>query len=79
MRKYMPRIINAFKVGDRASEKNISTDGENVYSYNMLIAMKVHIGKKVIISIVDKDRSPSRTTSGHISALRSAFPKHDTF
>lgn len=73
MRKNIATVICAFSQSDSAvgdSKKTCSTNGEEIYSYNMLIARR----KDERIQVIKKDRSPSRTTSMQVNAVMSSFP-----
>lgn len=65
-------VARAWVRGDSAKTKNFSTDGESLWSYNLLIAKRSPYGMKVY----DYTRSGSfvsMTTSKHVGiALRAA-------
>lgn len=74
MRKNMARVIAAFKNQERArgdATGTCSTDGHNVWSYDMLIARRDLKGR---VYVVNRKASPLRTTSSQIDALMLTFP-----
>jgi len=65
-------VTDAWVLGNSASTRHLSTDGRNLWSYNLLIAVRDAYG----MSVYDYTRSGrfiSMTTSKHVGlALRSA-------
>jgi hypothetical protein len=72
MRKNTQAVLEAFKVGKSASDGTISTDGTNVYSYNMLIAQR---DKRGNIQVIEYNKAPSHTTRLHVKGLEYYFPE----
>jgi len=75
VRKNAGNVIAAFLRGESCNEKTISTDGVILRSYAMPIARRVkHESGLVSYEVIDRDASPSHTTSSHISAVRQHVP-----
>ena len=56
-----------------ASAGNLSTDGDDLWSYNLLIGYTTPKGRKVVIDYTASGRYYSQTTSCHVNlAARSA-------
>lgn len=64
MRKNIKNVASAFVQRLPHFEKNIGTDGEKIFSYEMVIAIRAP-NKKIYIAI----RGPTRTTNSHIAGL----------
>ena len=76
MRKNIAKVIEAFKAGKSAqgdSKRTCWTDGEAVYSYNMIIAKRIRNCTDDRILIVQLACGPSKTTRSQIDALRNSF------
>lgn len=73
MRKNVQATINAFKAGCSYTDKTIRTDGQKIWSYQMLIAYREN--GKIFIT---RD-SPTKTTSSQVNSLIDTFPEHETF
>lgn len=71
MRRNIERVLKHFEQGRAHTERTCSTDGQIVYSYRLPIAFRDRDGS---VSVLDPSRSPSRTTSSQISAVREWFP-----
>ena len=70
MRKNAEKVLEAFKVGNKYSCGPISTTGQEVYSYHMLIAKRTSKG----IELIEYNKAPSATTRTHVRALEITFP-----
>ena len=69
MRKNAEKALKAFDAGQACRGETISTDGDNLYSYSMLIAKR--FGKTV--DIIAYEKAPSATTRSHIRATEVWF------
>jgi hypothetical protein len=69
MRKNAEKVLNAFEKGESCNGQTISTDGDKLYSYSMLIG-KRESGR---ISLVEYESAPSATTRSHIRAAEQFF------
>ena len=67
MRLNMKHALNAFIGGRSANEGTIRTDGVVLYSYALPIARRLGADDYLIL---DKNESPSKTTSAHINQAR---------
>jgi len=67
MRKNAEKVLKAFEKGEPCHEKTISTNGQSLYSYNMLIAYHEQNEEKTI-ALVAYDRAPTATTRSHVRA-----------
>lgn len=71
-RKNIDRVIAAFRTHVPHREAPCRTDGETVWSYEMVIAKRSNSGT---VFVADRELGPSRTTRAHIDALLLAFPR----
>lgn len=79
MRKNMQKVIDAFRnrvstIGD--SKRTCWTDGNEIYSYAMLIGFRGVAGD---MFVCDYECAPSATTRTHVRALEVAFPTATRF
>ncbi len=72
MRKNIQSVIAAFRAHQSHREATCRTDGETVWSYEMVIAKRANLGT---VYIAGRHLAPSRTTRAQIDALRLAFPE----
>ena len=70
MRKNAEKVVEAFKAGKRYYCLTMYTDGQEVYSYFMLIAKRTSKG----IELIEYNKAPSATTRTHVRALEITFP-----
>jgi hypothetical protein len=70
MRKNIASVIDAFHAQETYTDKTCSTDGLAIRSYAQVIAVR----EGASVYVLDPAESPSRTTSGQIRAVQSAFP-----
>ena len=59
-------VVKAWLYGRRAATGNMSTDGSNLYSYNLLIGQHLHHGTVVINHTAGGGSFYSQTTSKHV-------------
>lgn len=74
-RKNIASVIAAFRTHQAHREAACRTDGETVWSYEMVIAKRSTFGT---VYIASRDLGPSRTTKAQIQALHLAFPPRKT-
>ena len=55
-----------------ATKGNLVLCGSDIYSYQMKIGEKLRDGHRNFIRLVDKEESPSVTTSKHLGLVRNA-------
>lgn len=66
-------VARAWVRGSTAKTKNLSTDGESLWSYNLLIAKRTPYGMSVYDYTAASGNFVSMTTSKHVGlALRTA-------
>lgn len=66
MRKNIKTVIEAFQKAKPCYGQTCRTDGNQIFSYDMLIAERLKDGS---IEIVNEYFSPSKTTTSHIRAV----------
>lgn len=74
-RKNVIKAFNALVNGDKFNNASVSTSEGIIYSYRMPIAK---LTSKNVIEIVNRDESPSVTTSGHINGVRELADENGT-
>jgi hypothetical protein len=78
MRKNIEKVIKAFTSGVSAqgdSKRTCWTDGNSIYSYNMVIAKKnPGFTSHYNVTVINPECAPSRTTRGQIRAILKIFP-----
>ena len=76
MTKDIARVIQAFKDRKSAHGKNCSTDGNTIYSYQMVIARWKDCAD-THVQVIGERQSPSKTTTTHIRAVKDSFRYYD--
>ena len=65
-------VVNCWKRGNRGQNRNMSTDGYNLFSYKLKIGYTDHNGQKVVLDYTAPTGNfYSRTTSSHVSLAKS--------
>ena len=71
MRKNAKKALDAFNVRKVCNQATIRSTGNELYSYNMLIARVTVNG----IDLIEYNQAPSHTTKSHIRAVEEYYPK----
>jgi hypothetical protein len=74
MRKNIASVIDAFHSHETYQDKTCRTDGEAIWSYAQLIAVRAGS----VVYALDPAESPSRTTTSQIRAVLAALPDAQT-
>jgi hypothetical protein len=69
VRKNAEKVLVAFEKGESCNGKTIQTDGESLFSYNMLIGRH----SEGLVSLLDYGNAPSATTRSHVRAAETYF------
>ena len=63
-------VVYSWSQGSRAAAGNLSTDGEDLYSYNLCIGYTTPQGNKVVLNYTAAGEYQSQTTSCHVGLVR---------